>query len=274
MSPNHRKGEHMKRRRMLSLLVFVVLLFVAAAGLRWQAVQEQDALNRNLIAALAHDDTKLALGLVNAGADVNTPLYPPPAPSLKSLMRQLLHNKPRPANDSPTAFMLACGWPGTVKRNGSEWGSVRNDLSLVKGMFAHGADVTARRTDGETILIFAVIYSEADTIDLILQHGARVNEPDSEGRTALMWATSLPKQADVGVLLAHGADANLRDHDGNTALYDAVASAANEHILRQLLAHGADPSIATKDGNTSITIARLQNRPGTVALLKGGSNSR
>jgi hypothetical protein len=264
----------MKRRRFLLLFVFVVLLFVAAAGLRWQAVQKQDALNRNLIAALAHDDTKLALELVNAGADVNTPLYPPPAPSLKGLVRQLRYHKPRPANDKPTAFMVACGWPGMVKRNGSEWGSVRNDLSLVKGMFAHGADVTAAKTNGETILIFAVIYSEADTVDLLLQHGAKVDEPDSDGTTALMEATSFLNEDKVDVLLAHGANPNLRDHEGKTALYNAVSCMANEHIIRQLLAHGADPSIVAKDASTAFTVAKAQHRPGTVALLKSGSKSR
>ena len=100
----------MKRRRSLLLLfVLSALLLIAAGGLWLRQAKRQYALNRQLIDALVHGDFKQALALVNAGADPNTRSTPPPAPTFKLLLHQLLHRSPVPVNNSPTAFIMACG---------------------------------------------------------------------------------------------------------------------------------------------------------------------
>jgi ankyrin repeat protein len=260
----------MKRHRALLLLVFVVLLFIAAGGLWWHAIQKQDALNRDLIAALLHDDTKQALELVNAGADINTPLYPPSPSFQRFVGRWLSHDLPSEHN-GPSAFVLACGFSIPVQRNGKfEETHVRHNLSLVKGMFLHGADANAGTDTDNPLLEIAVMDSEPDVVELLLQHGAKVNEADSAGVTPLIWA-SIFCQNKVPLLLQYHADVNLRGHRGETALYELVYTTRNKDLIRQLLAHGADPNIATGDGSTALSVAKSLHRLDLVALLKSGS---
>ena len=107
------------RRRSLLLFNLITLLLMGAVGL-WLHIPRQPysynhAYDRQLIEALVHDDTKAALGLIHAGADPNTRYDPLPQIRPRSpfnqLLDQLLHRSPPLANDSQTAFMLACGSP-------------------------------------------------------------------------------------------------------------------------------------------------------------------
>jgi ankyrin repeat protein len=266
----------MKRCRTLLLFAFVVLLLsTAAGGLWWHIVQKQNTLNRNLIAALLRDDTKQALELVNAGADVNTHLYPP-EPSLQRFVQHLLHRDPPYDNEGATAFMFACGWPITEVRNSNgtyENRHVQNDSSLVKGMLLHGADANTGTGGDYTLLQFAVIDSNADTVELLLRHGAKVNDCDPSGSTPLIWAAVFSHNK-VPILLAYNADVNRMDQNGETALYKVVSTTPNKDLIRQLLTHGADPNIATRDGRTALSVAKARHRPDLVALLKSGSKPR
>ena len=98
------------KTRYRSLLGFalILVLLLSGMGLWLHKEQKQYALNRQLIEALTHFDTNQALALVKAGADPNTRLDPPPAPSLQLLLDQLLHRTPL-VNKSSTALLLACG---------------------------------------------------------------------------------------------------------------------------------------------------------------------
>jgi hypothetical protein len=143
----------MKRRRGLLWTLAVALALCGACGVWLHVQRQQYERNRQLIAALVHNDTKTALALVNAGAAPNTRQFPAPAPSLKSLLEHLLHHMPPPANDTPTAFLLACG-ALVLPMDGNRLSGPppEENRPLLQAMLAHGADVHARANGNRTAL--------------------------------------------------------------------------------------------------------------------------
>ena len=184
------QGTMNKRRRYCAVLLLgtVGLLLTGVCGLWLQSYQRQEALNRQLIAALVMGDTQQALALINAGADPNTPFDPPQSPSLRQLWNYLFHRVPQSVTDKPTAFLMACG---------AEW-----------------------RTEEGTTMI--TLNDDPQLVQVMLQHGVNPNVQYDRGPTALMWAELSYYEKTVRVLLAHGADPNLSEKSGMTALQIAI----------------------------------------------------
>ena len=174
------------KRRALILFVLVVALLVGGFGLRvWQA-KRQYALNRQLITALAHNAPQEQLRLVALGADPNTRLDAPPAPTFALLVRQLLHLTLPPANDTPTALMLACGcWDDPRTQRNIAAFEQPETLPLIQAMLAHDAHGRALDASGLTALHHAIRRRRTRTAALLLQHGARINAKDYNGEDAV-----------------------------------------------------------------------------------------
>lgn len=261
----------MKPKRALLFTITTVLALSAACGvwLRWE--RQQYRINRQLIAALERGDSKQALALVNVGADPNTREEPSPAPTLKRLVHQLLRHAP-PENDSPTAFMFACG-ARLHSLNGLSIlrGNWNENLPLIQAMLAHGANVNDRRGERVTALHDAVSGHRLHTLELLLQHGADVNAQDKAGRTPLTFAAANDSVAMVHALLAHGANPNIGNAYGETALYSVLFGHDPVHIIPDLLAHGGDPNLPEKNGYTPLRWAQQMKRPDLVRLFKSGA---
>ncbi len=209
-----------KARRSLLLLLILVLAVVGASGVWvWQA-KRQYALNRQLIAALAHHDSKAALALVNAGADPNTRREASPPPTLPQLFRQLLRRSRPVANDSPTALQLACGGVSFQELTQHLTLSLSpDDVPLVQAMIAHGADIEAISEDKYTALFYAILNKHPHTTRFLLEHGASVTPTDREGSTALHYAARIGSDREiVRLLLAYGADPYARNQYDRTPL--------------------------------------------------------
>lgn len=260
----------MKTRRLLILSLVVVALLVGGCDLSlWQA-KRQYALNRQLIAALEHYDNKQALTLVNQGADPNTRQNPPPPPTLKLLLNQLLHCSPASDNDSPAALRVACG--DVFHSTNSTFfivGEGSENVFLVQAMLTHGANVHELDENGDTPLHSAAGQNHVSVVDMLLKYNADVNAQNTNGNTPLMFAQF---NDDVGItrlLLQHGANPNLPNVSGETALHYAVRHSNDVTYIRELLTHGADPNVADKNGDTAIMLAKKVGRPDLVALLRG-----
>src|SRR5271169_3486587 len=64
--------------------------------------------------------------------------------------------------------------------------------------------LSARGPEGSTPFMYAVLYTDAGTLERLIKQGADPNKKNDAGATALMWAAlDLEK---TGVLVAHGAD--------------------------------------------------------------------
>ena len=100
--------------------------------------------------------------------------------------------------------------------------------------------LNARGPEGSTPFMYAVLYTDAATLERLIKQGADPNKHNDAGATALMWAAlDLEK---TRVLVAHGADVNARSEDGRTPLMIAAGRPGGAPIVKLLLAHGANPN--------------------------------
>ena len=259
----------MKPRRWLLLFLTLVLAAAGSCGIWVWKAQQQYTLNRELIAALVRNDSKQALALVNRGANPNTRYAPPPSPTLKLLLNQLLRRPPISVEDSPTAFLLACGGNQFLPDMGANViAPSPDDAPLVQAMLAHGANGNLSNPTNTAPLFAAVTCGHLHVAQALLEHGANVNQVDTMGLTPLTLVVAGGDADTTRLLLEHGANVSQIDGWGNTALTNAVSFGKSMICVRLLLAHGADPNQKDAHGETALTIAQEHNRPDIVALLR------
>src|SRR5262245_46779442 len=98
--------------------------------------------------------------------------------------------------------------------------------------------LNARGPAGATPFMYAVLYSDAVTLERLLNQGADPNKRNDAQATALMWAaTDLDK---TRVLLNHGADVNARSDDFRTPLMVAATRQGNIAVVKLLIEGGAN----------------------------------
>jgi ankyrin repeat protein len=108
---------------------------------------------------------------------------------------------------------------------------------------ADPALLNARGPEGSTPFMYAALYADAPTLELLLGKGADPNAANDAKATALMWAaTDLAK---TRVLLGHGANVNAVSADSRTALMAAAVRPGGAPVVRLLLDHGANPNLTT-----------------------------
>ena len=187
-----RNWESMKKRfnKLSALLILGLLLIgMSLACYVWmRKEQRQYALDRQLIAALMKNDAMQALVPVEEGADPSTREVPSPAPSLPSLINQLLHLSPPKANTSSTAFLIACGAGFGYSRSNDippVFQLSPLDPHLMQAMLLHGAKVNAKDPIMGTALGMTVINAlvhpaeynmNKEIIKLLLAYGADPDE--------------------------------------------------------------------------------------------------
>jgi len=100
--------------------------------------------------------------------------------------------------------------------------------------------LNARGPEGSTPFMYAVLYSDAATLEQLLKKGADPNVRNDAKASALMWAaTDLEK---TRVLLAYHADVNARSDNFRTPLMIAARRPGGARIVKLLLDHGANPN--------------------------------
>ncbi|HEY2013561.1 MAG TPA: ankyrin repeat domain-containing protein [Bryobacteraceae bacterium] len=154
--------------------------------------------------------------------------------------------------------------------------------ATVRTLTAEGSDVNVINADGETPLMYAAMYSDANTVARLLERGANPNAKSLTGTTALMLASgSISK---TRLLVEHGADVNARSVTGRTPLLMAASRSGSGKVVEYLLAHGAN--INAKDelkgmaaipagsgGSTPlIEAAKIRDGQALRALLAAGAN--
>jgi ankyrin repeat protein len=100
--------------------------------------------------------------------------------------------------------------------------------------------LNARGPGGSTPFMYAVLYTDATTLERLLKQGGDVKKRNDASATALMWAASdLDK---TRLLVDHGADVNARSSDMRTPLMIAARRPGNMATVKFLLDHGANPN--------------------------------
>ena len=170
--------------------------------------------------------------------------------------------------------------------------STKPDLSLIKELVEHGADIHAHDSRGftafqlatsiydreimalflehgsdineeirylenktSTVWLEKVKYADLNDLQLMLEHGARANDRDSDGSTPLMkYCEGKPVCEGVALLLKHGADATCVDSDGNSALHLIAGGSADAETVSQLIDAGANVNLFNRFGDVPLHI--------------------
>jgi Ankyrin repeats (3 copies) len=154
-------------------------------------------LDQQLVDAINHNNSDLAIRLINQGANSN-------------------------AIDHDTEMSgLFYGTPALW------YASDRGLTSVVNALLDHGAHIDAINDYEITPLSAAACGNSTDTVALLVQRGAAIEYRDWLGRTPLIQAASCGKTDIVKFLMAHGAALNARDREGRGALEEVQARLAD-----------------------------------------------
>lgn len=159
------------------------------------------------------------------------------------------------------------------------------DTAAVKGWLENGVDVNMRGDSLNTPLMEAAFADHLDTVRLLLDHGADLSAKKIDGETpvslgaghqdiaelfknvmALTDAASKGDNKTVKELIEKRTPVNGLNQFGKSPLTEASWNGRTETV-KLLLGKGADPNIKKPDGQGPLSIANAKNRPDIVALL-------
>ncbi len=228
-------------------------------------------LNKAFVRAIEDNDSLEAENLIQAGADINTPIrywetigsgegcwdYDDYAPAFRyavihnrrGIIKMLLRYRKDLSNTLEEALLLA-----------SSCGALESAKELLHG----GANVNHVCEDKNTPLILAAKKGSLSVVQELIQRGANVNHADRNGNTPLILAIDEGcSEKLIKILLDAGADVTCANKKGKTALIKAVSATRINIVLELLKVHqmhtgsffgfGTKPiNYADEDGNTAL----------------------
>lgn len=97
------------------------------------------------------------------------------------------------------------------------------DLKFVKQAITEGMDVNAKNpVTGDPLLFIAALMGHTEVMTFLLEKGANINARKGDGNTALHAAAFLGRADAVELLLKRGADINIRNNQGGSAMDNAT----------------------------------------------------
>jgi len=246
--------------RLLPATVLVSVILISA----WLISKEarQNHLDRTLVAAVKSGDVTAVRTVLADGADPNSRDFREIS-VVQIILRWFarLRNAKSVGDDTtPSALFLAVS-------------AGPNNQAVIDALLKHGADPNAQievykyKSHVRTLILYAALEGELDTIHALAIAGADVNVRDENGVTTLSFICSYADAETVRTLLDKGANPNIRDNRGGTSLLAAV-DGWNAKVVRLLIERGADKNIATK---WSMTEQVLKQRMDKLVKLTGRS---
>lgn len=158
-------------------------------------------------------------------------------------------------------LLLTVMVPHTMQSQDLITATTLNDLTTVKRLLEHGADVNTQWHNGVTALMIAADHGQLAIVQELINHHANTNLQSNRGLTALMFATDADHLAVVQKLIECHANVNLKTNgrnNGETALMIAIDN-NNEAIAHELIHHGSDVNLQNNRGITALMIAAQNN---------------
>ncbi len=145
------------------------------------------------------------------------------------------------------------------------------DLSAVRCLLDHGADVQARLANGYTALIGASIAGDAQVVALLLDRGADPNSVCKTDtgilQTPACMAAVMGRAECLRLLMAAGADVNIQGGPFEQNALLGAATSSSKETVRLLLAR-ADVKATDRDGRTAVDWAAFRGETDIVKMLR------
>lgn len=150
-----------------------------------------------------------------------------------------------------------------------------NDLTMVKYLLLHGADVKTANAAGQTILLTAIQENaRPEIIAALIKAGADVNAADKQGRSPLQTALKNKDTDLIEVLLQSGAQVPTKMPDGMTVAEYAYVNQMPLNIFTALLTAGVNVNELWHDGDLLLLRAvKDENIPLVQTLLAHGADT-
>lgn len=141
------------------------------------------------------------------------------------------------------------------------------DEDKVRGALLKGENANQIDSNGQPLLMIAVIAGQLAVAQTLLKGGAFPDTTDKEGNTSLIRAAEKGDAEMVELLLNNKARPDLQTRQGATAL-SIAARRGNAEVVQALLAKKADPNKADFTGRTPLAYARESRKPAIEAMLR------
>jgi len=149
------------------------------------------------------------------------------------------------------------------------WEAAGNgDVRNVRQLLAEEADIEEKwGPEQSTPLSEAALMGGSAVVKVLLEHGADASAKDTEGQQPIHYAVDGGDHDVTRLLLDHGADPSVKDNNGYTPLH-AVAYAGELAILRMLLLeNGVEIDARNNRGWTPLHEAAVDGREAVVLIL-------
>jgi ankyrin repeat protein len=144
------------------------------------------------------------------------------------------------------------------------------DLSMVKTLIEHGADVNATapgvQTPAALLGVCGMVGGSVEVLDHLVKRGIDMRFLDKQ-LIPLQEAASHGHLEIVDYLLKYGADPARKNDRGWTALH-AAAFGGNPDVVRNLLATGMETSVRDNEGRRPIDLAEEQGHEDVIRILE------
>jgi len=163
--------------------------------------------------------------------------------------------------------------------------AAKGDTAAVKDLLDKGVDVNMRGLDRNTPIMEAAFAGHLETVKLLLNNGADLSAQKNDGATvvtldgghaeigalfkdvaSLVNASSRGDNKVIEELISKGTPVNGLDQFGHSALSEAAWNGRTQTV-KLLLDKGANPNIKKSDGQSPLELATGQGHKEIVALL-------
>ncbi|WP_455144578.1 ankyrin repeat domain-containing protein [Brachyspira pilosicoli] len=160
----------------------------------------------------------------------------------------------------------------SMKDTPLHWASIKNQTDTISLLLANGADTKLANSDGNTVLHYAAMYGDVNTVNVLLDADSSLaSVENNEGITPIYYAIVVSDNDILSSIITNGQiDINKKDSLGYTPLHYAANYGNMEAVVLLVEEFNADKTIVNDDNFTASDIA-ANNSYYTIVEYLGGT---
>ncbi|AGA67030.1 ankyrin repeat-containing protein [Brachyspira pilosicoli P43/6/78] len=160
----------------------------------------------------------------------------------------------------------------SMKDTPLHWASIKNQTDTISLLLANGADTKLANSDGNTVLHYAAMYGDVNTVNVLLEADSSLaSVENNEGIAPIYYAIVVSDNDILSSIITNGQiDINKKDSLGYTPLHYAANYGNMEAVVLLVEEFNADKTIVNDDNFTASDIA-ANNSYYTIVEYLGGT---